>query len=208
MQIAVIGAGNVGTALGSGWSAAGHLVTYGVRNPTDQRYAGHGGKFATIGQAVAGAEVVVLATPWPAIESALAAAGDLSGKTLIDCTNPLVMDAQGLHLALGHTTSCAEKVAALAPGASVFKAFNTTGAENMARAGSFPTPPVMFVAGDDAAKKPMVITLARDLGFDPVDAGPLLNARLLEPLAMLWIDLALKRGAGRDFAFALVRRKP
>jgi hypothetical protein len=64
----------------------------------------------------------------------------------------------------------------------------------------------MFVAGDDAANKPKVVALVAALGFDVIDAGPLRNARLLEAHAMLWIELALKRGQGRDWAFAVVRR--
>ncbi len=76
----------------------------------------------------------------------------------------------------------------------------------MATAREFRVPPVMFVAGDDAAKKPTVLKLVGDLGFEAVDAGPLTNARLLEPPAMLWIDQALVRGHGPNFAFALLKR--
>ena len=72
----------------------------------------------------------------------------------------------------------------------------------MAKAADYPVKPVMLVAGDDAARKPGVMELVGKLGFEPVDAGPLKNARLLEPFAMVWIDQAMKRG--RDFAFALV----
>src|SRR5262249_56034787 len=99
------------------------------------------------------------------------------------------------------------RVAGLGPGAFVFKSFNTTGASNMATAANYPVKPMMPVAGDDAAKKPVVMQLAAALGFEPVDAGPLKNARLLEPFGMVWIDQALKRGRGRDFAFALVKPK-
>ena len=74
----------------------------------------------------------------------------------------------------------------------------------MAKAADYPVKPVMLVAGDDAARKPGVMELVGKLGFEPVDAGPLKNARLLEPFAMVWIDQAMKRGRGRDFAFALV----
>jgi predicted dinucleotide-binding enzyme len=74
----------------------------------------------------------------------------------------------------------------------------------MAKAADYPVKPVMLVAGDDAARKPRVMELVGKLGFEPVDAGPLKNARLLEPFAMVWIDQAMKRGRGRDFAFALV----
>jgi predicted dinucleotide-binding enzyme len=77
----------------------------------------------------------------------------------------------------------------------------------MAKAADYPVKPVMLVAGDDAGRKPVVMELVGKLGFEPVDAGPLKNARLLEPFAMVWIDQAMKRGRGRDFAFALVNVK-
>ena len=76
----------------------------------------------------------------------------------------------------------------------------------MASLEGYPTKPAMFVAGDDQAKKPAVLSLAADLGFEAIDAGPLETARLLEPMAMLWIQLAIKQGLGMDFAFALVKR--
>jgi len=102
--------------------------------------------------------------------------------------------------------SAGELVAQRAKGASVFKTLNQIGAENMAEAAGFATRPLMFVASDDAVKKPLVMSLVAELGFEAIDAGPLQSARLLEPLAMLWIEQALKYGRGRDFAFALVRR--
>ena len=95
---------------------------------------------------------------------------------------------------------------ARAPGAFVFKSLNTTGASNMGNAADYPVKPLMLVAGDNGAKKPVVMELVGKLGFEFVDAGPLKNARLLEPFAMVCIDQAMKRGRGRDFAFALVRR--
>lgn len=154
-----------------------------------------------------GADVVVLATPWPAVADALAAAGDLTGKVLVDCTNPLRMAASGLELEIGHTVSGGERVAALAPGASVFKTLNQTGFANMQSARSFtPIPPVMYVAGDDETKKPLVLSLVSDLGFQTVDAGPLRIARLLEPMAMLWIHMAINRGEPVSRAFALTNR--
>ena len=114
------------------------------------------------------------------------------------------MGPDGLQLVLGFNTSAGEQVASWAPGAIVFKTLNTTGAGNMAKAAEYPVKPVMLVAGDDAGSKLRVMELVGKLGFEAVDAGPLKNARLLEPLAMLWIDQAMKRGRGRDFAFALV----
>jgi predicted dinucleotide-binding enzyme len=197
MRIAIVGRGQVGTALGAGWTRAGHDVVYGVRSPgaPDE---------ATVAAAAADAEAVVIATPFAAAPDALAAAGDLAGRIVIDCTNPLAMRDGRLGLALGHDTSGAEELAAMAPSARVFKTLNQAGAEILGGAGAFDTRPVMFVAGDDAAGKAAVLGLVSDLGFDAVDAGPLAGARLLEPLAMLWIDQALARGAGRRFAFARI----
>jgi predicted dinucleotide-binding enzyme len=97
-------------------------------------------------------------------------------------------------------------VAVWAKRAAVFKTLNQTGAENMETASVYPIRPVMFVAGDDEAKKPVVLLLVASLGFEAVDAGPLRNARLLEAYGMLWIDQALYRGRGRSFAFALTDR--
>ena len=208
MQIAIIGAGNVGQALGRGWTKAGHAIVFGIPDPTPAKYPGlAAAQLKLPSAAIDGAEAIVLATPWEKTEAAVASLGDLRGKLVIDCANPLTMTPKGLGLALGFERSAGERVAEWAKGASVFKTLNQTGADNMDRAESFAVKPAMFVAGDDEAKKPVVMQLLRDLGFEPIDAGPLANARLLEPLAMLWIDQALKRGRKPDFAFALVRRE-
>jgi hypothetical protein len=204
MKIAVIGAGNVGKALGKAWARRGHEVSYGVRHPGDAKYDGL--KTAGIAEAARAAEAILLATPWDATAAALQSAGDLTGKLLLDATNPVSLGPQGMGLAVGHTTSGGEMVAAWAKNAAVFKTLNTTGFNNMENSGGYAQKPVMFFAGDDSAKRATVGALVADLGFEPVDAGPLSNARLLEPYAMLWIDLALKRGQGRDIAFALMRR--
>lgn len=205
MRIAVIGAGNVGRALGTGWLKRGHEVWFGVRHPADAKYRDlPAARLVTPAEAAAKAEAIVLATPWPATEAALRSLNDLSGRIVIDCTNPLGMGPSGLQLVLGHNTSAGEQVAGWAPDASVFKTLNTTGANNMANAARYKVKPMMLVAGDDAAKKPAVMALVAKLGFEPVDAGPLVNARLLEPFGMVWIDQSMKRGRGRDFAFALV----
>jgi len=208
MRLAIIGAGNVGRALGSAWTKRGHTVRFGLRNPASDKYRDLPAEQRTMPSAAAAeAEAIVLATPWPATEAAVRGLGNLSGRIVIDCTNPLSMGADGLGLVVGHTTSGGEMVAQWATGASVFKTFNTTGANNMADLNVYSIAPAMFVAGDDAACKPAVMSLVRDVGFEAIDAGPLRMARLLEPMAMLWIDQALYRGAGRDFAFAVVRRR-
>jgi len=208
MRIAIIGAGSVGATLGQAWLRHGEDVVWGLRNPADPKYAAlPKERVKPPAEAASGADIVVIATPWPATEAAVKGLGSLGGKIVIDCTNPLGMGPDGLQLVLGFTTSAGEQVAGWATGAFVFKTLNTTGAGNMAQAGEYPVRPMMVVAGDDAEKKKVVMDLVGKLGFAPVDAGPLKNARLLEPFAMVWIDQAIKRGRGRDFAFALVNVK-
>jgi predicted dinucleotide-binding enzyme len=136
MKIGIIGAGNVGGTLGKAWGKKGHELFYGVRRPQDRetrelvRATGPAARAASPAEAAAFGAVVLLAVPWRAAEDAVRSAGDLTGKVLIDCTNPLKPDLSGLEI--GHTTSGAEKVAAWANGARVFKAFNTTGFNIMA----------------------------------------------------------------------------
>lgn len=205
MHIAIIGAGNVGRALGARFAAAGHSVSYGVRDPADPK---HGGlrTFATA-EAAAQAELILLATPWPATRGACAGLGNIAGRIVIDATNPLAVGPHGLGLEVGFTTSGGEMVAGWCPGAAVFKTFNQTGFNVMEGPERYAARPLMFVAGDDATRKPEVLALVEQTGFEARDAGPLSAARLLEPHAMLWIDQAMRRGLGRDFAFALTRPK-
>ena len=107
----------------------------------------------------------------------------------------------------GYTTSGAEQVAEWAAGAKVFKAFNQTGFNVMANPVFEGGRAVMFICGDDDAHKPTVLSLAADIGFEAVDAGGLMIARLLEPYAMLWIHLAHAQGLGRGFAFGLLKHR-
>jgi predicted dinucleotide-binding enzyme len=206
MKIAIIGAGNVGRALGDAWARKNHDVIYGVRDPDNAKHktAGVGARTKSLKDAAAFAEVVVLATPWQATEAVCRELDGLKGKIVLDCTNPLAMGPEGLELALGFSQSGGERVQSWCPGASVFKTLNQVGFEVMAEASAWPERPVMFVAGDEAAAKPQVLGLVRDLGFEAVDAGPLKTARLLEPYAMLWITLAIKQGLPRNFAFRLI----
>jgi 8-hydroxy-5-deazaflavin:NADPH oxidoreductase len=213
MKIAIIGAGNVGGSLGTAWAQkAGHEIFFGAREPSAQKTQALvreiGGKARAVApaEAAAAGDVIVLTVPWPAAEASIRSLGDLAGKILLDATNPLAMGPHGLGLEIGHSVSAGEKVQGWARGASVFKTLNTTGFGNMADPVFHGVKSVMFVAGDDAANKPKVMALVSDLGFDVIDAGPLRNARLLEAHAMLWIDLALNRGLGRDWAFARVKR--
>jgi len=205
MKITIAGSGNVGRALAGGWKKAGDSVTFAARDPAGAKAAAlTRDGFAVAPQAEAGeADVIVLAVPWTGIEATVRALGSLAGKIVIDATNPLTAN---LDLALGFSDSAGETVGRLAKGAHVVKAFNTTGANNMADS-NYPDGKVMMpVAGDDAAAKEIVMTLAADLGFEPIDAGPLAMSRQLEPLAMLWIKLAYAQGMGREFGFAVLRR--
>jgi hypothetical protein len=116
------------------------------------------------------------------------------------------MTPDGLGLTKGFATSGAEEIATLMPTARLYKAFNQTGLENLGDARGFDRRPVMFVAGDDPSGKPQVTRLVEDAGFEAIDVGGLRAARLLEPLAMLWIELARKRGLGPNFTFTLQRK--
>lgn len=208
MKIAIVGAGNVGMALGRGWGKEGHRILYGVADPRRERTEQikskqPGAEVAINADAARAAEIVVYATPWEATESAIRESGDLTGKIVIDATNPLKPDASGL--VCGFSISGGEQVAQWAKGAEVFKTMNQIGFGLM----DHPTfkgaaKPVMFVAGEGTGK-PKVVQLVTELGFESVDVGGLEYARLLEPYAMLWIHLALARGQGRDFAFSLLR---
>jgi NADPH-dependent F420 reductase len=208
MRIAIIGVGNVGGNLGRLWGAGGHEITFGVRNAQADKVqvllkeTGPTASARSVADAVAAADVVVLAIPWDVAEDVVRGT-DLRGKILVDATNPI---APGLELATDHTTSGSELVATWAPDARVVKAFNTIGANNLENPAFGDQHATMFVCGDDPEAKSVVQTLSEELGFEAVDAGPLANARLLEPMAMLWIRLALAEGFGRDIAFKLLRR--
>jgi len=210
MKIAIIGSGRVGGTLGSRWAKNGHTVYFGSRDPESEKMQillGESGATASAhspAQAAAQSEVILLATPWSATQEILNNLGNINGKVLVDATNPIGPDGQLTH---GHTTSGAEQVARWADGARVVKAFNSTGAGNMGNPDYHGQKPAMFLCGNDDAACQVVSGLAAELGFDPIIAGDLSMARVLEPLAMLWIRLAYTRGMGADIAFSLLRRQ-
>lgn len=206
MRIAVIGAGNVGGALSSAWSRAGHDVTVGVRTPGDSRYASlaEAVTVTDVASAVAGSDVVVLAVPWTSVPDVLAAAGDLGGRIVIDATNPFA--GTELEFAVGHDTSGGEEVARLAAGAYVFKTLNHVSFLVMADTSGYGEAPTVFVAGDDEGRKETVAALVVDLGFVPADAGPLRSSRRLETLALIWVDQAVNRGRAWNDAFTYVHK--
>lgn len=210
MDIAIIGAGNVGSALARAWCRAGRRVVVGVRAPDNAKYdtlREEDISVAAISAAVASAPVVVIATPWPDTV-ALVASLDLTGKTVMDATNPVGFGSAGLEVLATKNGSAAEDVAEAAPGAFVFKTLNQAGADILGDAGGAASPSLMLVAGDDAARKQDVIALVPELGFDVRDTGPLSMARHLESLAVLWITQAFMGPLGRDYALAAVKWSP
>lgn len=212
MKISIIGTGNVGRRLGKLFASAGHHVCFGSRDPQiAQAVATATGPDVSVGTYASAAhfgEVVVIATPWAnnATANALRAAGSLTGKVVIDCTNPLAPDY--MSNTIGHTTSSAEEIAKLIPQARVVKAFNTIFAaimeQGLQKFGSETA--TGFYCGDDAEAKQVVAGLLLDAGFEPIDVGALKNARYLEPMAQLNIQVAYGLGGGTDVAFKYMRR--
>ncbi len=206
MRIAVIGTGNVGRVLGRRWAAAGHDVCFGSRRPGDQDAlelaASSGAELETPSRAAADAEIVVLAVPGTVVEDTVEALGDLAGKIIIDPTNLHKSDLTPQPAML----SRAERIAELAPAAHVVKAFNTTGSKNM----EDPEYPggrlTMPYCGDDPGAKSTVEKLISQLGFDPVDNGPLVQSYALEGMAQVWIGQAFLQEWGPDIGFVLVKR--
>jgi predicted dinucleotide-binding enzyme len=189
-KIGIIGKGNVGGALERGARKAGYEVK------------AVGNNRAAVQETAAWADVVLLAVPFPAVGEVVKEAGSaLAGKILVDATNVLNPD---MSLALGFTTSGAEELQKLAPKAKVVKAFNTVFAQHMESGKLGNQALTALVAGDDAAAKAEVLALARGIGFDPVDAGPLKNARLLEPLGYLNIQLGYVQKMGTETGFKLL----
>ena len=145
-------------------------------------------------EAADAAAVVVLALPWTEAAEAVPTLGPLAGKIVIECMNSLALRDGVLLLERGFATSAGETVAEWLPAARVVKTLNQVGAAVMADTSGFATPPVMFMASDHAEAKTTVAGLLADLGFEPLDAGNLIQARYLEPYAMVWINQSLYQG--------------
>jgi predicted dinucleotide-binding enzyme len=148
-------------------------------------------------------EIIILAIPHDATKSVVEEVGSAAdGKTVIDITNPLT---ENMELAIGFTTSAAEEIQKMLPKAHVVKAFNTVFATNQSTGRIGNEKLAFFVAGDDALAKQGAMQLGTDIGFDPIDAGPLKNARYLEPMATLIISLGLVHGMGTKIGYKLVK---
>jgi len=210
LKIAILGTGNVGVPLGTHWAQAGHRVVFGSRDPEGARVQDiicrtNPAMCAALPHlSIQDADVIILAVPWKQAESVLRSLGDLSGRTIVDCTNPLKHDLSGLDTHGG--PSAAEQIASWAPGAHVVKAFNTASTKVMKDPKFDGHQATMFYCGDDASAKKTVHDLIAEIGFEPVDAGPLSMAHYLESLAMLYIHLAFKQGFGSNCAFKILKR--
>jgi NADPH-dependent F420 reductase len=210
--IALIGTGNVGGALGRRFAENGHNVAYGSRDPlADDVVAlvnetGHGAVALSPAQAAAQSRVVVLAVPWAATEEVVRGLGDLSGKIIVDPTNPRVMASDGFaDYPPTLEDSNAERIARLAPEAQVVKAFSTLGWETMFDPRVAEGPVTIPLVGDDRAAKALVGALAREIGLEAVDVGPLRHARIIEGLHYVRanalggrINYYLRRDTARD----------
>jgi predicted dinucleotide-binding enzyme len=209
MKIGILGSGHVGGTLGTRWAQGGHEVVFSSREPDSPKMqelvtgAGKSARAAGVAETAVSSDVILLATPWPATKAALADAGDLTGKVIIDATNPLLPDLSALEL--GTNTSGGEAVASWAPGARVVKAFNTIGYAVMAEPVIAGDKAALLYCGDDAAAKKVTAQLATELGFDAIDAGSLTMARTLEPVCLLWVSLAFKQGFGFHWGFKILK---
>ncbi len=202
MKIGVVGSGDVGRALGLGFSQQGHEVMIGTRYP-DKKELGHwrkaAGKNAQIGtttQAADFGEVVILAIAWHAAENVLSQIRpEAAGKIVIDVTNPLQFNGdEPPSLTLGHTISGGEMVQQSLPDSHIVKTLNTIGHANMVQPNYKDGVPAMFLCGDNESAKTHTTALLEELGWkDIVDIGDIEKSRLLEPLCLLWVEYGVAR---------------
>jgi 8-hydroxy-5-deazaflavin:NADPH oxidoreductase len=191
MKVAIIGSGHVGKALAKGLSGK-HEVKFGHRNPKE-----------SVAEAAGWSEIIIVAAPYDAvIETAEKLGSAIGGKVVLDVTNAIAANGD---LALGLTTSAAEELQKQLPKAHVVKAFNTVFASNQSTGKVGKETLTLFVASDNAKAKQAVMQLGKDIGFEPVDAGPLKAARYLEPMAMLIINLGYRLGMGTCIGYRLVK---
>jgi predicted dinucleotide-binding enzyme len=207
MKIGIIGAGRMGRALGRRWARGGHEVTLSFSHDQLklQQIAleiGHGAKAATPAEAVSDADAILFAVQWSTLDEALAQARSLAGKTVLTCTIPMTSDDS--ELAIGHTNSGAEELSGRT-NANIVAIFNTITSELLSDDAEVARmrPDVVY-CGDDAAAKGTAAQLARDAGFNPVDAGALRVARYLEPFGVLIGQLAYEQELGETLGYRIV----
>ena len=213
MKFAVLGSGVVGRSLGAGLIRHGHEVLMGSRDPSAEHVAawaaevGDRGRAVSYDEAASEAEIACLVTAWSGTENALTLAGasNLAGKTVIDVTNPFGPGPSGPTLVIGHHDSAGEQVQRWLPESHVVKTWNIVNNAQMIDPHIPGGPGDMFLCGNDDAAKQTVSELVAECGWPPLDVGSIEAARLLEPLALLWVTYAIGHGSS-DHAFKLLRR--
>jgi 8-hydroxy-5-deazaflavin:NADPH oxidoreductase len=208
MRVGILGSGLMGGKLGTLFARAGHEVVFSYARSKEKlnRLARDARGNVRAGEAAQGADALLLAVHWSRIDDVLNQAGDLAGKVIVSCSLPL--NAANTELVLGHTTSGAEALAKKVPGTEVVAAFNNISSEvlfGVFEARGKATPPSMVYCGDTQTGKDTAATLIRDVGFDPIDVGPLRMARYTEPLAVLVAELAYGGTEGPELAYRFER---
>lgn len=211
MRIGILGSGLMGAKLGTIWARAGHEVVFSYARSEQKlkklsRDAKGKARAGTPGEAAQKADAVLLAVHWSRVDDVLRQAGDLSGKVIVTCSLPMNADDTGLIIA--HTSSGAEALAKQAPKARVVSAFGTVPSEvlfGVFEARHKARRPSLVYCGDDAKSKAIAAELIHDVGFDPVDAGPLRIARYMEPFTLLIAQLAYEGDEGPELAYRFER---
>jgi len=210
MRIGILGSGLMGGKLGTLFARAGHEVVFSYSRSQQKlkKLAKGAGKNASAGtpaEAAKEADAVLLAVHWSRVDDVLKQAGDLANKVIITCSLPMSADDKGLVIA--HTSSGAEELANKVPGGRVVSAFGTVPSEVLfgvyeARRRKASRPSLVY-CGDDSDAKEVAVKLIRDVGFEPVDAGPLRIARYIEPFTLLVAQLAYEGEGGPELAYRL-----
>src|SRR5881409_2120476 len=211
MRDGILGSGLMGGKLGTIFARAGHEVVFSYARSSDKlkrlaRDAQGNARAGTPGEAAKDADALLLAVHWSRIDDVLKQAGDVSGKVIVSCSLPMNADDTGLVIA--HTSSGAEALAKRFPKARVVSAFGTVPSEvlfDVFEARRKATRPSLLYCGDDSRGKKIAAELIRDVGFDPVDAGPLRIARYTEPFALLVARLAYEGKGGPELAYRFER---
>jgi len=211
VHIGILGSGLMGGKLGTIFARAGHDVVFSYARDEKklQRLARDAGQHARAGTpraAARDAEVLLLAVHWSRVDDVLRQSGDLSGRVIVSCSMPMSSDDTAL--AIAHTSSGAEELAKKVPAAHVVSAFNTVPSEvlfSVAEGAARKKRPSLVYCGDNAGAKKTAAGLIRDVGFDPVDVGPLRNARYTEPFTMLIAYLAYETERGPALAYRFDR---
>jgi predicted dinucleotide-binding enzyme len=211
MRIGILGSGLMGAKLGTLFARAGHDVVFSYARTERKlerlaREAGKNARAGTPGDATCDADALLLAVHWSRVDDVLKQAGKVSGKVILTCSLPMSLDDGTLVIA--HTSSGAEALAKKARGAKVVSAFGTVPSEvlfGVFSAKRKARRPSLVYCGDDKRAKTVAATLIRDVGFDPVDAGPLRIARYLEPFTLLVGQLAYEGKGGPELAYRFER---